>query len=318
MAWHTLLRRLRQTLAQVKLCPDHRPHPVHVPFFPDRRHPLARAAIALLALIGLAKAQADVGSSSSDWLLPSQVYGSSQWLPGDRWEGRLTGERSLLLPGMEWQTSTDLSRTRFEQMFPVRAQGVKLSTGPKIRIGAAELSLPWITGRDTYSVGGTSTWSGSAPRMTLALGSNDRVRLEAKVSRRKDSAMTQRRRSASLSWRHSFSDDWSLTAGLRQVYESGGTDTRLTAETYASVDARLDSGWRWSLASSLSDLRQTGTTGLQASQRDRSASLSLSTRYRLADGWWVSSELKSTQTYHGDEQRAAANHSGEMKLYRDF
>ena len=289
-------------------------------FFREFRLPLNRAAMVLLAVIGPARAaQIDVGSSPLGWLLPSQVVGSSQWLPGERWEGRLTGERSLLLkPGMEWQTSTDLSRTRFEQMFPVRAQGIRLSTGPTIRFGAAELSLPWITGRDVYSVGGNSIWSGGAPRMSVALGPDDHVRLEAKISRRKDSGATQRRRSTSLSWRHSFSSEWSLTAGLRQVYESGESDNSLTAETYASVDARMANGWRWSLASSLSDLRQTGATGLQATQRDRSASLSLSTRYRLTDGWWISGELKSTQTYHADEQRAMTSHSGGMKLYRNF
>ena len=263
-------------------------------------------------------ARADAGTPGPGWLLPQRIYGSSQLLPGERWEGQLTGERSLLLqPGMEWQTSTDLHRIRFEQMYPVRAQGFSLSTGPRIRLGVAEFSLPVSAGRDSYSVGGGSSWNSGAPRMSVALGPSDRIRLEARVNRRRDGSRTQRRRTTSLSWRHSFSKDWSLTAGLREIRESGAIENSITAETYASIDASLSNGWRWSLASSLSDLLYAGTGATDAVRHDRSASIALSTRYRLSDGWWVSGELKSTQNYRSEEQRPAIHAAG-LKLYRDF
>lgn len=279
--------------------------------------PKAHAAIALLALALPAAACADVLSPSMNWLLPQRFYGSSQSLPGERWEGHLTAERSLALnSALEWQTSTDLSRIRYEQMAPVRAQGISLSTGPQLRLGAAELALPWNAGHDTNSISGGSTWSGGSPRMTVALGPHDRIRLEAKISRRKDAGATQRKRTTSLSWRHSFGGAWSMSAGMREVREGGETDASVTGETWASLDARLLSGWRWSLASSLSEARSYGATGLQPGQRI--ASLSLSTRYRLSDGWWISGELKSTHTNYSDEQRPLLSHSGGMKLYRDF
>lgn len=279
---------------------------------------MTRIVITMLSLVTHMIARAEENLTAMAWLLPQRVYGSTQQLPGERWEGQLTGERSLTLqPGMEWQTSTDLRRTRFEQMFPVRAQAFSLSTGPLIKFGATELALPWSTGHDSYSVGAGSSWSGGAPRMTVMLGPNDRVRLEAKMSRRRESGATQRRRSTSLSWRHSFGNDWSLTAGLRQIRESSAAEMSITAETYASVDASINESWRWSLASSLSDLFYGEPTGLQALQRDKSASVSLSTRYRLSDGWWISGELKSTQTYRRDEQ-LPMTHAGGLKLYRDF
>ncbi len=278
--------------------------------------PQAHAAITLLALSLPAAAGADALSPSLDWLLPQRFYGSSQLLPGERWEGHLTGERSLALnPGVEWQTSTDLSRIRFEQMAPVRAQGFRLSTGPQLKLGAAELSLPWSAGYDTNSISGGSNWRGGAPRMSVALGPNDRIRLEAKISRRRDAGATQRKRTTSLSWRHSFGDAWSMSAGLRETREAGEVDASITGETWASLDARF-SGWRWSLASSLSEARSNGATGLVPTQRI--ASLSLSTRYKLSDGWWISGELKSTHINYSDEQRTLLSHSGGMKLQRDF
>ncbi len=201
-------------------------------------------------------------------------------------------------------------------MAPVRAQGFGLSTGPQLRLGIAELALPWNSGRDTSAANSTSTWSGGAPRMTVALGPNDRIRLEARISRRKDAGSTKRKRTTSLSWRHSFDDAWSMSAGLREIREADESDASITGETWASVDARLYSGWRWSLASSLSEARTSGGSGLQPAQRI--ASLSLSTRYRLSDGWWISGELKSTHSRYSDEARATTSRSGGLKIYRDF
>lgn len=284
--------------------------------FSEFRWPLAHAAIALLPLGCAAADTANLIPPSTYWLLPLQFEGSSLLLPGERRVNRLTGERSLRLwPGVEWQTSTVLSRSRYEQLYPVRAQGVGLSTGPQIRLGESELSLPLSAGRDTYSVGSTSIWSGGAPKMTVELGPSDRVRLEANFGRRQEAGTSRRKRSATLSWRHRFTSIWSMTAGLRQSHQSGGDEAGLTSETFASIDARFGNHWRWSLASSLSDFRYPGTGGLQPT---RSMSLSLSTRYKLSDGWWISGELKSIQTDYEDEQRPTMNHSAGLKLYHDF
>lgn len=263
-------------------------------------------------------ARAEADTPAPGWLIPQQIYGSSQLLPGERWESQLTGKRrQVLQPGMSWQTSTDLHRTRFELMYPVREHGFSLSTGPVIRLGSAEVSLPWSTGRDSQSAGAGSSWSSGAPQMSVTLGPSDRVQLEAKLSRRRNGTANQRRRTTSLSWHHSFSKDWSLSAGLREIRENGDTTNSITAETYASIDAFVSNGWRWSFASSLSDQLYASAGRTVSVQRDRSASVALTTRYKLPDGWWFSGELKSTQIYRREEQRPA-NHAAGLKLYRDF
>ncbi len=276
------------------------------------------AALAATGALPLVCGAAEPGliPPSTYWLLPKQFEGSSLTLPGERRENRLSGARSLVLwPGIEWQTTTLLSRTRYEQMYPVRAQGIGLSTGPQVRVGTAELSLPVSAGRDSYSVGSSSIWAGGTPKMTVELGPNDRVRLEANFGRRKEAGTNRRRRSATLSWRHHLTDNWSLTTGLRQSHERGGDTPGLTAETYASLDASFRSGWRWSLVSSLSDFRYPSGSGLQAAH---STSFSLSTRYRLPDGWWISGELKTIQTAYDEDQRSTRNNSAGLKLFRDF
>lgn len=280
------------------------------------RWPQVLAAITLLPPVCMAAEPPDLIPASTYWLLPQQFEGSSLTLPGERRENRLSGARSLALwPGIEWQTTTLLSRTRYEQMYPVRAQGIGLSSGPQVRVGAAELSLPVSAGHESYSVGNPSIWASSAPKMTVELGPNDRVRLEANFGRRKEAGTNRRKRSATLSWRHRLTDNWSLTTGLRQSHESGGDTPGLTAETYASLDARFRSGWRWSLASSLSDFHYPGGSGLQTA---RSTSFSLSTRYSLPDGWWISGELKTIQTAYDEDQRSSRNNSAGLKLFRDF
>ena len=284
--------------------------------------PLGTGVVIMIALAVscLPAAALDGGSAPSHWLLPQRLSSSRLFMPGDRSEDHVYSERSFRLgQGIAWQTSTDLSRTRLEQMYPVGTDGISLSTGPQIRLGATELALPFSTGRDSRNVGGGSTWSGGAPRMTVALGPYDRVRLEASLRHRNAYGQLQRRQSAALTWRHSVNEDWSLTTGLRQIRDSGGdTDGRVIAETYASIDGLLANGWRWSLASSLSDARYPEVTGLQPYYRDRSTSLSVSTRYRLVGGWWLSGDLRSTQSYRSDEMRGLTSYSGGLRLHRNF
>jgi hypothetical protein len=285
-------------------------------------HALSRfmpsATATLVLAIGIA--HAEISSPTTYSLLPVNVSGISRTLPGESHENRLSSERSLMLsPRFQWLTSTDLSRTRLDQPFPVRAQSLTLSTGPRIKIGDTELALPFNTGREASSLGSESSWSGGAPRMTVVLGPYDRIRLEAKISSRNQPLSNSRRRSTAISWRHKFNDRWSLTTGLRQERSSDMLESSInsTAETFASVDALLQGGWRGSLASSLSDSSYGTGTVNDAGRRDRSASLSLSTRYPLYGGWWVSGELRARQTW-GEAETPLANQSGGLKLFRNF
>lgn len=285
---------------------------------PARPHPIKFAA-ALLALATGAAGADDIQPSMYS-LLPTNFSGSSHTLPGESREARLSGERSLILsPRFQWLTATDLSRTRLEQPFPVRAQSLTLSTGPRIKLGNAELALPFNTGRDASSLGAESTWSGGAPRMTVALGPNDRIKLEARLTSRSGQLSNRRNRTATVSWRHKFNERWALTTGVRQARETDAVDMAITstAETFASVEAALQGGWRWSLASSLSDsIYGSGLTN-EAARRDRSASLSLSTRYPLHGGWWISGELRAKQTW-SEAEAPLASQSGGLKLFRNF
>ena len=277
-------------------------------------------SVTTLLILASQSVRANDTLSSIYSLLPTNFSGSSRVLPGEGRESRLSSERSLSLnSGFQWLTSTDLSRTRLDQPFPVRAQSLNLSTGPKIRLGNAEFSLPFNAGRETSSLGQESTWTGSSPRMTLALGTNDKLRLEARLSNRNGQLSTTHKRSASLSWLHTINDRWTVKAGLRQEREFDTTDNPLSniAETYANVEARMASGWRWSLASSLSGTSYGVPTSGDTVRRDRSASLALSTRYPLYGGWWISGELKARQTW-GEAETPWTDQSGGLKLYRNF
>ena len=83
------------------------------------------------------------------------------------------------------------------------------------RIVVVEKTQDPYAGREALSLGSESTWTGGAPRMTVALGPNDKVRLEAKLSSRNDPQSYSRKRSTSVSWLHSINDRWSVSAGLR-------------------------------------------------------------------------------------------------------
>lgn len=284
-------------------------------------HARSRLTLIGATLLALQAGVAQAGDipSTAYSLLPANFTGSSRTLPGESRENRLSSERALVLSSrFQWLTSTDLSRTRLDQPYPVRAQSLSLSTGPRIRLGDSEFALPLNTGREASSLGSESTWSGGAPRMTVALGPNDRIRLEARISSRNDQLSSSRKRTTSVSWRHKFNDRWALTTGLRQERASDVLDTitSSTAETFASVEASLQGGWRWSLASSLSDSVYGAGSG-ENGRRDRSASLSLSTRYPLYGGWWISGELRARQTW-SEAETPLASQSGGLKLLRNF
>jgi hypothetical protein len=251
-------------------------------------------------------------------LLPMTISASSRMQPGEFRENRLASERSLLLSqGFQWLTTTHLSRTLHEQPFPVRGQSLSLSSGPQIRLGDTEIVLPFDAGRDTSSLNAESTWTGGTPRMTVAIGPDDRIRLEARHSTRNDALSNRRRRSASISWRHQFNERWALTTGLRRDSEHETMAITSSAEAYASIDATLLGGWRWSLASQLSNASYGSIMPADSARRDRSASLSLSASYPLYGGWWLSGEL-ATRHIRNETERPLLNQSGGVKLLRNF
>ncbi len=286
-----------------------------MPAAPTFRYPLTAA---LMAALSAGAAHAESVPAAMYSLVPTTISASSRTLPGEFRESRLSSERSLLLsPGFQWLTTTQLSRTRHDQPFPVRTQSLSLSSGPRIALGATELALPFDAGRDNHSLSAESSWTSSAPRMTVALGPYDRIRLEARISTRNDALSTRRKRSASISWRHQFNERWALTTGVRQDSDYEAAAITNSAEAYASVDATLLGGWRWSLASQLSNANYGSAIPADTARRDRSASLLLSTRYPLYGGWWISGELATRHTW-SESEKPLLNQSGGLKLFRNF
>ena len=273
---------------------------------------LVRIALSSVLLIGSAACAADLS------LLPPTL--SYAGVPGEYREGRMSTRSTLTLqPGLSWSTATGLTGIRFGQGMPIRSDSFNLSTGPRIRLGSAELELPLTAGREMNNLYGYTNWSDGASHLSVALGPNDRVRLEAKLGHRSDATSTRKRRSANLSWRHAFTERWAVRAGLRQLRESdlGSDDAMLQTESYASLNASLPGNWSWSLQGTLGDSASWyGTTSVP--RNERSAAISLTGRRRLADRWWLSGTLSSSQVQRNGVGIPVTSQSGGVKLQREF
>lgn len=268
-------------------------------------------AIGLLSPAGVAHA-ADLS------LLPPTL--SYAGVPGEYRESRMSTRSTLTLqPGLSWSTTTGLTGTRYGQGVPMRSDAFDLSTGPRVKLGRAELELPLTAGREMNNLYGYTSWSGGASNLSVALGPNDRIRLEAKLSSRNDALSSRTRRSANLSWRHAFTERWAVRAGLRQLRESenGGEEDRSQMESYASLNATLPGGWGWSLQGTLGDsARWSGTTA--APRNERSAELSITGRRQLSDRWWLSGTLSSSQVQRSGVALPVTSQSGGIRLQREF
>ncbi len=283
--------------------------------------PCLLTILSLLAIAALAaspSARATEARSSLYLLLPTSVSETSLMRPGELREQRFLGERLLPLGrGLHWQTLTDLKRTRYEELYPVQAQAFNLSTGPRLKVGELEIAMPFNETREANGFGGTDAWRSTSPRVSLALGPRDNIRLEARVSR-SDAALTRTsRRWTSIVWRHKLSDQWTLNTGLSHALSIGDT-TSSVAEAHAGVDAAWPGRLSWSLTSRFSGATYGSSGNLDAVSRQQTASLSLATRYPLHGGWWLGGELRTAQTDRGDGMRPVSTQSGGVRLFRSF
>ncbi len=252
------------------------------------------------------------------YLLPTDLSSTHLSRPGEWRENRVLGERLMpITSGLKWQTLTDLRGTRYEQPYPALGQTFSLSTGPQLKLGRMELAMPFNTGRESSGLGETDGWRSAAPRLTVALGPNDRIRLEARVMRN-EAATARNRRTTSVTWQRQLNDRWSLSTGLSQSSVTGIDDLSVTSEAHAGVNSTLPGGLLWSLTRRFS----VSTFGIPGralpTSTGHATSLSLSTRYPLRDGWWISGELRSTQSVSSDTLQPVTSRSGGLRLVRDF
>ncbi len=251
-------------------------------------------------------------------LLPPTL--SFAGVPGEYRESRMSARSTLTLqPGLSWSTTTGLTGTRYGQGMPVRSDAFDLSTGPRLKLGRAELELPLTAGREMNSLYGYTSWSGGASNLSVTLGPNDRIRLEARLGSRSDALSLRTRRSTTLSWRHAFTERWAIRAGLRQLRESesGSEDDRRHLEGYASLNATLPGSWGWSLQGTLGEsVRWNGTS--VAPRNERSTEISLTGKRQLTDSWWLSGTLSSSQVQRLGAGFPVSSQSGGVKLQREF
>lgn len=277
------------------------------------------ASLTLLALlVAPAGVRATEQRNSLYMLLPTKVSETSLLRPGELREQRFLGERLLPLGrGLDWQTVTDLKRTRYEELYPAQAQSFNLSTGPRLRLGELEITMPFNETREANSFGTSDAWRSTSPRLSLTLGPRDSIRFETRVSR-SDAAMAwTSRRSTSIAWRHKLSDQWTFNTGLSHSLSSGDTYS-IIAEAHAGLDAAWPGKLRWSLTSRYSGATYGAAGNLDSLSRQQTASLSLATRYPLHGGWWLGGELRAAQTYRGDGLQPVGTQSGGVRLFRNF
>lgn len=288
-----------------------------MPCRPNARRRAPTSAWLPLAILALLASEDSLKAADLSLLPPTLSYAG---VPGEYRESRMSSRSTLTLqPGLSWSTTTGLTGTRYSQGIPMRADAYDLSIGPRMKLGLAELELPLTAGREQNNLYGYTSWSDGASNLSLALGPNDRIRLEAKVSSRSDSASTRRRRSTNLSWRHAFTERWAVRAGLRQLRESenGSDEDLLQTESYASLNATLPGGWGWSLQGTLGESANWhGASAIP--KNERSTAISITGRRQLADRWWLSGTLSSSQVLRTGVGLPVTSQSGGVKLQRDF
>lgn len=249
---------------------------------------------------------------------------STRFLPGEFRERQLASESNLQLrPGLVWQTTTGLSGARYDQATLFRNQSARLTTGPELKWGRVELAMPLQAGQEVLAASGESQWAASMPRMTVQLGPDDSVKLEARASTRQDSAATRTsksKRAVALSWRHAFNEKFALRTGLERSSETveHSLETSESAQAFAQLSASLPSNWRLVLGGSLYQAINHSAAGAEDSSRDRSQTLSLSANRSLINGWKLSGSLSVRQAQNGDESSPFTSRSGNLRLSRDF
>ncbi len=288
------------------------------------RHCLLLPALASAALCAMqARAQMIVFPSplsGSEQSLTTTV--STRFLPGEFRERQLASESNLQLrPWLLWHTTTGLSGARYDQAAQFRNQSARLTTGPELRWGSIELAMPLQAGRELLVASGESQWASGMPRMTVQLGPNDSVKLEARATTRQDSAATRiskSKKAVALSWRHTFNEKFALRTGLERSSETveHSLETSESAQAFAQLSASLPSNWRLVLGGAL--YQAINRSGADEASRDRSQTLSLSANRALVSGWKLSGSLSVRQAQNGDESSGFTSRSGSLRLSRDF
>lgn len=248
---------------------------------------------------------------------------STRFFPGEFRERQLASESNLQLrPGLIWHTVTGLSGARYDQA-QFRHQSARLTTGPELTWGRIELAMPLQAGQEVLASSSESQWATGMPRMTVQLGPNDSVRLEARASTRQDSAATRTSKSkkvVAVSWRHTFNEKFALRTGLERSRETVeySMATSDSAQAFAQLSASLPSHWRLVVGGSLYQaINHPGARPDDAS-RDRSQTLSLSANRALINGWKLSGSFSVRQTLTGGDSAAATSRSANLRLTRDF
>lgn len=249
---------------------------------------------------------------------------STQFIPGQFRERQLASESRLQIrPGLSWQISTGFYGTRYDQVSLFRTQTARLTTGPQLKWGAIELAVPLQAGQEVQAASGDAQWASGMPRMTVQLGADDSIKLEANASTRQENTLTRTsksKRSVALSWRHAFNERFAVRTGLERSSETidHSLESSESAQAFAQLSASLPSHWRLVFGGSLyQGVNHSGLSTDDAS-KDRSQSLSLSANRPLLNGWTLSGTLSLRHTLHSDLSAAFNSGTGNLRLSRDF
>ena len=244
--------------------------------------------------------------------------------PGQFRETRVSKQQSLSLgSGLVWETSTGLTATQYTQVLPMRAQSARFTTGPTVQFGRFELALPMQSGYARGMGQGETVWTSNSPRVTFVVGPNDRVRLELRVQNRTEQRLAsshQSKKSLKVSWRHLFTDRYSLRTGVGQNQESidDGIQRNHGAEVYAQVRARLPDNWQLSLLGSTQAVHYPSSGFTSKATHDRYSSLLFSAERELGNRWLLSGSFSIDQNGSSSLTAPIYTQGGQLKLTRDF
>lgn len=276
--------------------------------------------LCLLNLPYLAIAKDIIQAQSSDSPRLS-IQATSSGIPGELKETNIATESIWTLkPGWSWLTTTSLSGMRHNSLIPFRTENTRITTGPRLKIGSADIFLPFQTGYEIATGSGHMTWVSSSPGLKIAVSNQDSIQIDTrfKTSRIESIALQniEYSKSIALSWRHNFDDNWSIRMGLRQQTDADSLREDNLREGFARVTARLSNDWWWTLSGSISDTLRNPAGQGDYGLKDNSSSMSIGMRHVLNHGWELSGTLSGSQAT-GDTG-PYSNRSGTIKLYRGF
>ena len=252
------------------------------------------------------------------------VTASNRNLPGSFRETSVVTEQSVFLsPRVSWETSTGLTTTQYTQAMPLRSQSARLTMGPRLQLGRFELSVPVQSGHELGSGQSDVVWTSNMPRMSFALGPDDKIWLEARLQNRTEQRQVSSRKSKKslgINWRHAFSDTYSLRTGLGRNQEiiDAGLQRSRGAEVYAQLNMQFSDRWQLSVLGSVQMLEYPLYGPTTRVARDQSASLALSASHGLGGGWWLSGSYSIDQNAFSGLSLPVYRQSGRLRLTRDF